>query len=187
MDTRIARLKEAVEVIRLMWKSSRAEPVSFEGKFYRLAKAWLDQKCVQKPAPPIYIGALGSPRSLRLVGEVVDGFKPWINTPETFRRRLEAVRKAALGAGSDFDAIEKVAFEYTGVTEDPAMRKQALDAIKPELIMCTHKKVLKDMGFEVQSHRLLITRIRGRPQEMRLLRIHAKLPKLCLMKLPKNG
>ena len=148
-DTRVARLKEAIEVIRLMWKSSRADPVSFKGRFYSLDNAWLDQKCVQKPAPPIYIGALGSPRSLRLVGEVADGFKPWLNTPETFKRRLETVRKAALEAGRDFEAMEKVAFEYTGVTEDPAMRKQAIDAIKPEIILCTHKKVLKEMGFEV--------------------------------------
>lgn len=148
-DTRITRLKEAVNVIRLCWKSSRASPVNFDGKFYKLKNAWMDQVPVQRPAPPIYIGALGSPRSLRLVGEVADGWKPWFNTPELCRRRLEVIRKAAQEAGRDFEMIDKAAFIYTAVTDDPKLRKAAIDVIKPEIIMLTHKRVLKELGFEV--------------------------------------
>jgi phthiodiolone/phenolphthiodiolone dimycocerosates ketoreductase len=148
-ETRVSRLKEAIEVIRLCWKSSRASPVNFEGKFYKLKNAWIDQVPVQKPAPPIYVGALGSPRSLSLVGEVADGWKPWLATPELYQKRLEIIKDAAKRAGRDFESIDKIAFIYTAVTDDPGMRKAAVDAIKPEIIMLTHRKTLKELGFEV--------------------------------------
>lgn len=148
-NTRVARLKEAVEVIRLCWKSSRASPVSYQGKFYKLTDAWIDQVPVQKPAPPIYIGALGSPRSLTLVGEVADGWKPWLATPELYKKRLEMIREAAKKAGRNFEAIDKIAFIYTAVTDDPSMKKAVLDALKPEIIMLTHRRTLKELGFEV--------------------------------------
>jgi len=147
-DTRVARVREAIQVIRLMWKSSRANPVDFKGRFYKLDKAWLDQKPKQ-PAPPIYVGALGARRTLRLVGEIADGWKPWLNSPETFRRRLKVVEEAATEAGRDIGAIDKVAFLYVAVTDDPAVKKRAVDALKPEILMSTHRKLLKELGFEV--------------------------------------
>jgi alkanesulfonate monooxygenase SsuD/methylene tetrahydromethanopterin reductase-like flavin-dependent oxidoreductase (luciferase family) len=147
-DTRIERLREAVQVIRLIWKSNRSNPVDFEGKFYKLNKAWLDQKPKQ-PSPPIYVGALGAHRSLRLVGEVADGWKPWLNTPETFQQRLKIIEEAANKAGRDINTIDRVAFLFVAATDDPWIKKKAVDTVKPEILMLTHKKVLKKLGFEV--------------------------------------
>lgn len=147
-DTRVARVREAIQVIRLMWKSSRPNPVDFKGRFYKLDKAWLDQKPKQ-PAPSIYVGALGARRSLRLVGEIADGWKPWLNSPETFKRRLKVIEEAAREVERDIDAIDKVAFLFVAASDDPTIRKKAVDTMKPEILMLTHRKLLKKLGFEV--------------------------------------
>jgi len=147
-DTRIERLREAIQVVRMLWKSSRSNPVDFQGRFYTLNKAWLDQKPSQS-FPPIYIGALGAPRSLRLVGQIADGWKPWLNTPETFKQRLKIIEEAAGEAGRDVNSLDKVAFVFVAVAEDSGTRKKAIDTMKPEILMLTHRKVLKELGFEV--------------------------------------
>lgn len=147
-DLRVARLKEAVQLMRLMWKSDRSSPASFKGRFYNLEKAWLDQKPKQV-SPPVYVGALGSPRSLRLVGEIADGWKPWLNTPETFKRRLTIIEEACREVGRDISTVDKVAFLFVAVTDDPAQKKKAVDTMKPEILMLTHRKLLKELGYEV--------------------------------------
>ena len=65
---RIARLEEAVEVIRGLFGD---EPFSFSGEHYRIERLDGLPKPVQRPHPPLFIGG-GSPRILRLAGRVAD-------------------------------------------------------------------------------------------------------------------
>lgn len=67
----IEALKEAIDVIRLMW--SDAPSVSYDGTYYRLA----DARPGPAPAHPIgiWLGAF-KPRMLRLVGRKADGWLP---------------------------------------------------------------------------------------------------------------
>ena len=55
---RTQRLREAIKVIRLLWSSSKNNRKNYEGKFFQLKDAWLDQHPVQKPSPPIYVTRL---------------------------------------------------------------------------------------------------------------------------------
>jgi hypothetical protein len=52
-----------------MW--TETEPFDFEGRFYRLRGAVCEPKPIQRPHPPIMIGAAGT-RSLRVVAEHAD-------------------------------------------------------------------------------------------------------------------
>jgi probable F420-dependent oxidoreductase len=65
---RIARLEEAIEVIRGLFGDA---PFSFAGRFYRIAELDGLPKPVQRPHPPLFIGG-GSPRILRLAGRLAD-------------------------------------------------------------------------------------------------------------------
>jgi coenzyme F420-dependent glucose-6-phosphate dehydrogenase len=65
---RFARLKEALELIHLLWTEDR---VSFEGEFYRTDRATIYDR-PEQPVP-IYIAASG-PAASRLAGRVAQGF-----------------------------------------------------------------------------------------------------------------
>jgi len=146
---RTERLGEAVQIIKLLWGSTREKPVNFAGKYYTLNQAWLDQKSVQKPHPPLYVGSLGGRRTLEIVGKYGDGWFPWLNTLETFTRRSEVIRDAAKQAGRRFEDIERVTLLFTAATTDDKLQKRAMDALKPEIVVLVGRSVLKEMGFEV--------------------------------------
>jgi len=66
---RIARLGEALQVVKLLWTEERA---SFDGRHYRLSNAVSNPKPIQTPYPPIWIGGQGERKTLRLVAEQAD-------------------------------------------------------------------------------------------------------------------
>ena len=73
-EDRVLRLREYVEVVKLLWMSSRDNLTYYKGRFYSLNEAFIDQRCVRLPHPPIYIGDFRSKRMMRLIGELADGW-----------------------------------------------------------------------------------------------------------------
>jgi probable F420-dependent oxidoreductase len=66
--TRIGRLEESIRVLKGLFADG---PLSFDGAHYRISELDGFPKPVQRPHPPILIGA-GSPRMLRLAGREAD-------------------------------------------------------------------------------------------------------------------
>jgi probable F420-dependent oxidoreductase len=100
-DVRIAQLTEALAVIRDYFT---CESVDFEGSYYRINNLEALPHCVQRPNPPILIGA-GSPRMLDLAGCFADivGLQA-----RSFRRRIDHAAVADLAAPSIAASIERV-------------------------------------------------------------------------------
>ncbi len=142
-EQRIQRLAEAVQVIRALWSSSRESPISFRGKFYHLKKAWLDQKV--RRVPRIYVGVFGSRKGLEVVGKYADGWLPWVNTPETFREKCDAIRKAARKAGRDDRKLDFVAPIYTTLTRDRRRLRRVLNVVKQVLVI--ERNTLRRLGI----------------------------------------
>jgi phthiodiolone/phenolphthiodiolone dimycocerosates ketoreductase len=157
---RAARLREAIQIIRLLWKSSRKSPVTFEGEFHRLQDAWLDIGLRTETMPPIYVGALGGKRTLEVAGRYGDGWLPWLNNPETYRKRLEIVKNAAETLGRDPDRIDSVLYLYTCLTENEEEKKKALSHTKRALLV--EANTLKMLGVEHP-------RILGKPYQSMLV------------------
>ncbi|MFQ5762883.1 MAG: LLM class flavin-dependent oxidoreductase, partial [Candidatus Bathyarchaeia archaeon] len=105
------RLIEAVKIIKLLWTSNRDSPAHYDGKYYQLKNAWLDQLPTQNPHPPIYVGAFRSPKLLHAIGETADGWlsSSFSNTPEIFRKRRQIIEEAAKGVGRDPRNLDYVA------------------------------------------------------------------------------
>ncbi|MFI5448270.1 MAG: LLM class flavin-dependent oxidoreductase [Candidatus Bathyarchaeia archaeon] len=54
ISIRMEMLAEAIQLIKLMWTEEKA---TFKGKYYQLSEAVNNPKPIQKPNPPIWIGA----------------------------------------------------------------------------------------------------------------------------------
>ena len=96
---RMERLEEALQVFRLL---TTGEQVSFEGKHYRLDGARYRPLPVQRPHPPIWVGANGMHLSLPIVGRQADVWHGW---DPNYGAKWEVVRRAAEQAGRDPDRI----------------------------------------------------------------------------------
>ena len=94
-DHPYGRVKEVIQVARLLWKSSYGERVNFSGDYYSLKEAFLRIKPFRSEGPPIYIAAFG-PRMLSLVGEVGDGWVPLNHTPQSYKTVLHGPIKESL-------------------------------------------------------------------------------------------
>jgi F420-dependent oxidoreductase-like protein len=66
---RIDRLEEACEILKRLWTQDRT---NFDGSYYRLVDAISEPKPIQRPHPPIWIGARGPKRSMRVVARHAD-------------------------------------------------------------------------------------------------------------------
>lgn len=79
---RIAKMLEGIKVIKKLWTEPFA---SFEGKYYRLIKAPLWPKPIQKPHPPIWFGGT-SLSILDAAAKHGNGWIPYCPSPNEFRR-----------------------------------------------------------------------------------------------------
>jgi len=118
MESLYTRLREAIQVMKLLWTADFNQRANFEGKFCRLTQAFLQIKPVTKPHPPIYIGAF-EPRMLELTGELADGWIPFSHTPETYKQSLYGtVKAAAEKAGRSLTEIEPAFLPTTSISKD---------------------------------------------------------------------
>jgi F420-dependent oxidoreductase-like protein len=94
---RAGRMEETIQVCRLLWTEDGAD---FDGRYYRLAAGSYNPKPVQRPHPPIWVGADGERLTLPVAGRQADvwhGFGP----PAEMARKLAIVHRAAEEAGRD--------------------------------------------------------------------------------------
>jgi F420-dependent oxidoreductase-like protein len=96
---RMQRLEETIEVFRLLTSGER---VSYQGRHYQLDGAQYRPVPVQRPHPPIWIGANGPQLGLPLAGRQADVWHGW---GEDYARKGDVVRRAAEKAGRDPESI----------------------------------------------------------------------------------
>ncbi|MBI3929829.1 MAG: LLM class F420-dependent oxidoreductase [Armatimonadetes bacterium] len=96
--TRWRRLKESVAAMKAIWTQDEAE---FHGEFCRFEPMLAFPKPVQKPHPPVLLGAHGD-RSLDRVVDYCDGWMPLhFLEAEHLPERIEALKNKARAAGRD--------------------------------------------------------------------------------------
>jgi F420-dependent oxidoreductase-like protein len=100
---RLRRLDEALNVIKLLWTEERA---NFNGEHYQLRDASLNPKPIQRPHPPILVGASGEKSALRIVAKHADMWNSF-GGPEEFRRKIGRLEEHCTAIGRDPATIEK--------------------------------------------------------------------------------
>jgi F420-dependent oxidoreductase-like protein len=68
LEHRVGRLSESLRIIKSLWTEERT---NFDGRYYKMTDAIANPKPVQKPHPPIWIGASGE-TTIRLVARYAD-------------------------------------------------------------------------------------------------------------------
>lgn len=76
------------------------DPVSYEGRFYRIPRSYLAPKPVQAGGPPVLIGAVAPPTAAR-AGRLGFGLNLVLVSWDHFEELLDAWRKARAAAGHD--------------------------------------------------------------------------------------
>lgn len=100
---RLRRLDEALDLIKLLWTQERA---SFNGRYYSLKDASFNPKPLQKPHPPILVGASGENIALGLVARHAQMWNSF-GTPDVFRHKIARLRDHCERIGRDPATIEK--------------------------------------------------------------------------------
>jgi alkanesulfonate monooxygenase SsuD/methylene tetrahydromethanopterin reductase-like flavin-dependent oxidoreductase (luciferase family) len=101
----IADLAEACIVIKRMW--TEREPFDFDGSAYQLTGAVCEPKPLQKPHPPIMIGAGGEKLGLRVVAQHADIWNCPTQTVEEFRHKNDVLGEHCAAIGRDPNDITR--------------------------------------------------------------------------------
>ncbi len=113
--TRIAELREAVAIIRALWRDS---PASYRGKHYQIEEAYCEPR--PDPAPPILIGGGGERKTLRVVAELADWWNGTFSPIETYRGKVEILRRHCAEVGRDPAEITLTYYGHVAIDRDPA-------------------------------------------------------------------
>ena len=105
LKERAERLEEGVQVIRLLMTKDGA---TFDGRHYQLASASYHPRPVQRPHPPIWIGAGGEQLMLPIVARQADAWHAF-GSEDSMVRKSRLLDELAEKAGRDPKAILRLA------------------------------------------------------------------------------
>lgn len=103
LDHRVGRLSESLQIVKSLWTEERT---NFEGRYYRMTDAIANPKPVQKPHPPIWIGASGA-TTLRLVARHGDVWNIAGGDPGRVEELTKMLEDACGSVGRDPSEIRR--------------------------------------------------------------------------------
>src|SRR5215475_10160743 len=96
-------LRESVEALRALWSG---DDVSYAGEIVKFPSVKVGPKPVQKPGPPIWLGAHDPKYALKRVARYADGWFPGGLSVEKARECIPEIRRMAKDYGRDPGKIE---------------------------------------------------------------------------------
>lgn len=139
----VSKLIEFVTIIRKLWSG---EMLNHEGRFWTLKDAFLQINPVEGRIP-IYFGANG-PRTLRLTGEMADGWLSIPISPRLYEERLKLVKEGAGKAGRSLDDIDTGVYLYTSVAQEAKDTYKQIEKIRSQVI--PSPELLREAGYDVE-------------------------------------
>ena len=111
LDHRVGRLSESLRIIKSLWTEERT---NFEGRYYHFKDAIANPKPIQKPHPPIWIGASGA-TTLRLVARYADVWNIAGGDPDRVKELTPMLDDACGAVGRDPAEIRRsIQFGWDG-------------------------------------------------------------------------
>lgn len=150
----LGRTREYVEIVRRVL--ARAAPLEFEGREWHLPLTEAEGgsglgkplKLLAKPVSeiPIYLGAIG-PRSVRQVGEIADGWLPFLLHPGEPDVLMDPLREGLAEAGRSLGDVDVAPVVPVAIDDDVEV---ARDLTRPWLAFYLGAMGAKDKNFYVE-------------------------------------
>jgi F420-dependent oxidoreductase-like protein len=121
---RLSRLDESLTLIKQLWTQ---DTNNYAGKYYHLQDAPFLPKPVQKPHPPILVGASGEKVALGIVARHADMWNTF-GSPDVFRHKIARLTEHCQRIGRDPDTIEKSVL-VTGMFAPQDARQQVQEYV----------------------------------------------------------
>jgi alkanesulfonate monooxygenase SsuD/methylene tetrahydromethanopterin reductase-like flavin-dependent oxidoreductase (luciferase family) len=133
IGARVDLLEDTVEIVKRL---CTGDVVSYQGRRVSLVDAQLRPVPVQRPHPPIWIGASGEKRTLPLTGRYADAWHCY-GGPEDLKRRWDIVKHAAEEAGRDPRSIlRSTSLSLSGDLDSVRRSADAYEAAGLEYLVC---------------------------------------------------
>ena len=146
----VSRFREAVQVIDLM---TREDTSSFDGEYYQLRAARSRPASVQKPRPPLLLGAFG-PRMLKIVARYADTWNAF-GTPQEMRERNQMLDDYCREIGRDPESLDRSLYYWVPTAdEDPWVSKEAFNGVIEPYIEAGVNQFILDQPRDDQMDRL---------------------------------
>jgi F420-dependent oxidoreductase-like protein len=148
----LTRMREYIAILR---KASRGERLDHDGEFFHLQRFRLRLQ-PYRPHLPIYIAAL-SPSSLRLTGELADGWLPIFLAPSRMQAAVAELKASAEAAGRTLHDIAISPQVSIYVTDDIAA---ARDRERPHIAFYIggmgvfYHQYMHRIGFGIEADRV---------------------------------
>lgn len=124
---RMARLEEGLQVITSLLRAE--QPVSFEGKHFRLRDAVLPRTS-RREGPPILVGASGPRRGLPLVARYADVWNTQQLKPEEVRERSSLLDELLAAVGREPSEVRRTFNAPVVCARSPAEMEARLRGIR---------------------------------------------------------
>ena len=155
---RLDRMADTARILKAMWTEERATVV---GKHLSVTDAVNEPKPLQKPHPPLWIGAAGERVALRMVAELADGWN-YNRGPAGFEQKLAVLHRHCHDVGRDPRTL-RISVERTcAILATDAERQAFIDrywpSVQPERINAfldeacvgTAEKVTAELRFFIE-------------------------------------
>jgi alkanesulfonate monooxygenase SsuD/methylene tetrahydromethanopterin reductase-like flavin-dependent oxidoreductase (luciferase family) len=109
-----ARVTEAIDVVRALWRDT---PASFHGRFTRFERVSIDPKPVQRPGPPIWIGGRSDAALVR-AGRQGDGWISYVVHADRYAQSVARIREEAGHAGRDLRGFVNAHLAFVTIGDD---------------------------------------------------------------------
>ena len=143
-------LREKILLMKEIWTKDEA---SFSGEHIQFEKSWSWPKPVQKPHPPIILGAAAGPKTFPHIIEFCDGWMP-VGGLHDFEGGLKGLERACKDAGRDLDSLELGVFYAGGVDTDQL--KTLPDAGVKRAVLPLPSKLAEDVLPQLDEYAKLL-------------------------------
>lgn len=124
-DKPVTRMRETVQIVK---EAMAGKEVNFEGKLVSL-RGYRLRVTPRNAPPPVYLAAL-TPAAIKVVGELADGWIPYLMPVRAIAAHAAGLRAAALAAGRPENAVCIAPLVVTVVSHDSA---EARDVVRRHL------------------------------------------------------
>ncbi len=161
----LSKMRESIDLMKQFWNKERN--VSFEGQHYIAEKAVLLPKPISQI--PIWIAA-NSPKTLKLTGEVADGWMPVGINLNAYKSKKQQIVKVMEENGRDIDKFSFGVFQFTYINDDEKKLNQKILGSKFELLLNPDR--IKEFGYWKDEYEELYLEVTGyKSEDLNILKI----------------